>query len=335
MITDARVLRDEFLPDQIRQRNQELNALAHALDPVTDGDPGDPVFLFGPPGTGKTCLSRHILEQLREEALDIETQYVNAWQYHSPFRVLQRLVDGLGRGADIHRQSTPRDELVHRLSETDDRSYVIILDEVDQLDDLDVLYDLHRLGHVTPILIANKQSDLFERFEDRLLSRYRHVPKIRVEPYTLDALVAILEDRVRWGLRKDAIDREGIMQIADAAAGDAREAIVILRTAARKAAQRDADQITESIIETAVSEGRDELMETTLDRLNSHQRTLYELIAERTEVPASDIYEAYDARVDDPKSDRQVRNYLTKLEHYNLIESEGDTRWRTYRVATK
>jgi len=42
-------------------------------------------------------------------------------------------------------------------------------------------------------------------------------------------------------------------------------------------------------------------------------------------------FEEYRNRVDDPKADRTIRNYLTKLEQYNLITAEGTTRDRIYR----
>jgi cell division control protein 6 len=49
-------------------------------------------------------------------------------------------------------------------------------------------------------------------------------------------------------------------------------------------------------------------------------------------VSASDLYAAYEKRVEEPRSERQRRNYLTKLEWYNLIGREGERRWATYRV---
>jgi len=43
------------------------------------------------------------------------------------------------------------------------------------------------------------------------------------------------------------------------------------------------------------------------------------------------FYRQYKDRVDNPKADRTIRNYLNKLEQYSLITAEGSTRDRVYR----
>lgn len=332
MIQDARVLRDEFLPAEVRHRDAEVEGLSRALEPITEGDPGETALMFGPSGTGKTCIARFTLDRLRETVLDINTQYVNCWSHHSTFRVLEQLCDGIDRAFDIRRRSTPTDELLKRLRDYDGPHYVVILDEADQLDDLDVLYEIYSIPRVTPVLIANEEEPLFAQMDGRIASRFHGAPKLHFQKYSLDQLVSILEDRVRWGLEPDAIDESGLTLIADAAAGDAREAIAILRNAAREAEHEDLETIPHELIQESVSEGKTEIRQAAFSRLNSHQRTLHSIIAEYGEIGASDLYDEYAARVTDPKTRRHVRNYLSKLRHYNLIEAEGKKRWRRYAI---
>jgi hypothetical protein len=59
---------------------------------------------------------------------------------------------------------------------------------------------------------------------------------------------------------------------------------------------------------------------------------LYEILTEEEEIDPATLYGQYTDRVDDAKSKRMVRNYLAKLEHYNLIVSEGQTKGRIYRL---
>ena len=73
MIQDARVLQDEFIPKEVGHRNQEMNELSRALDPVTRNEPAETVFLYGPSGAGKTCLARFALDRLRETVLDLNS----------------------------------------------------------------------------------------------------------------------------------------------------------------------------------------------------------------------------------------------------------------------
>lgn len=88
MIQDARVLQDEFIPKEVKHRDQGMNALSRALDPVTRGQSAEATFLFGPFGVGKTCLARFALDKLREAVIDLNYQYVNCWRDYNRFRAL-------------------------------------------------------------------------------------------------------------------------------------------------------------------------------------------------------------------------------------------------------
>ena len=332
MIQDARVLQDEFIPKEVEHRDQEMNTLAGALDPVTRNEPAETVFLFGPSGSGKTCLARFALGRLREAVIDLNHQYVNCWQDYTRFRALYRILEAIGPTTDIHRQSTPTDALLERLHDYDGPKFIVILDEVDQLHDDDLLYDLYRTAGVSMILIANREEELFAQLDNRLVSRLHASRRIRFEKYGLDELVAILEDRVRWGLAEDALTRDQLACIADAAAGDARVAIGILRSAARQAEETDGEEIDSDTLHDAIPEGKREVQQKNAKQLTPHQRVLYDIVDEHDAISPGELYDNYRERVDDPRSDRTVRNHLSKLAHYNLIVKSGDGRGRTYRL---
>lgn len=332
MIADARVLQPEFIPREVQHRDGEVNTLSSLLRPITNGKRADPVFLYGPSGTGKTCIAQFTVERLRENVVELNHQYVNCWEDYSRFKTLYRILDGINETIDVHRQSTPKDELLERLREYSGPPYVVILDEVDQLQDKGLLYDLYRISSLTMILIANKETEVFAELDDRLTSRLSTATRIHFDPYSNSELTAILNDRVRWGLAPNAIGSEGLSQIATQAAGDARIAIGILRNAARHAHDRGLEEIPDDIISEVVPEAKTEMQQKTIERLTEHQQVLYDIITDTGTIEPQDLYEEYEARVADPKTKRTVRNHLSKLEHYNLIESEGSTKDRIYRV---
>jgi Cdc6-like AAA superfamily ATPase len=115
MIRDARVLRAGFVPREVEHRDAEVNHLSSVLEPITNDEPADTAIVTGPSGTGKTCISKLVTERLREEVLDVEAIYVNCWRNYTRFRTLYKILDDPGTTIDIHRQSTPHDELVDRL----------------------------------------------------------------------------------------------------------------------------------------------------------------------------------------------------------------------------
>lgn len=332
MITDARVLQQEFIPREVRHRDSEVNYLSSILEAVTNGNSTEPTLLYGPSGVGKTCIAQYIVEELRGNVVDLNTQYVNCWEDYTRFKTLYQLLDGIGEAYDIHRQSTPRDLLLDRLRDYDEAPYVVILDEVDQLQNKELLYDLCRMRELTLILIANREEELFSPLDERLHSRLRNANRIHFNQYGHDELVSILRDRARWGLAEEAITASGLQQIAERAAGDARVAIGILRKAARTANQNGQSRIHPSVIADVVLEAKLEIERETINRLTPHQKTLYNIINEAEEINPPTLYEQYSNLVEDPKTERTVRNYLAKLEHYNLIIAEGNTKARVYRA---
>ncbi|WP_246998737.1 Cdc6/Cdc18 family protein [Halosolutus gelatinilyticus] len=331
MIVDGRVLREDFVPSEVVHRHDEVNLLSETLEPLLYDRRPEPSFLFGPTGVGKTCIARYTLAQLREQEPSVEVAYVNCWQEYTRFRVLYSVLEAVGRTVDIHR-SSPKDELFGRLAETDDRPIVAILDEVDQLEETAALYDLHRLPHVSLVLIANREEELFASFDDRVRSRLRAGTRVQFDRYGTDELVAILAERATQGLQPDAISEGQLRTIADAASGDARVGIGILRSAARRAERSGAASITDEAVGAAIPDARTAIRRKTVEGLIEHQRILYDVIAEADEIEPGDLYAEYERRVDDPKTNRTLRNYLTKMVHYDLIEAVGQRRGRTYRL---
>ncbi|WP_435359240.1 Cdc6/Cdc18 family protein [Haloarchaeobius sp. DFWS5] len=332
MITDPRVLRDEWVPSEVRHRNAELNQLSTALRPVGEGDdrPGN-AFLHGPPGTGKTCSAQYIVEQFCREVPDVDSQYVNCWTDSTRFAVLERVLENVGDTTDLHRQTTPVDELVRRLRDHGEPQ-IVILDEVDVLRDTAVLYDLYQLPAVSLVLVANQEEEFLASLDPRLQSRFRTCTTIRMSPYATDQLVAILSDRVRLGFEPEAVSTEQLERIADAAAGDARLGIGILRTAAQTAQERGAERIVAEHVTSAVPAAEHDVRRQTLSKLTAHQRVLYEIVHDRGEVASAALHEAYESRVDEPHVARTRRKHLNKLCEYDLLAKSGEGRARTYRV---
>ncbi|WP_119816702.1 Cdc6/Cdc18 family protein [Halalkaliarchaeum desulfuricum] len=333
MIRDARVLQDDHLPREIVHRHSEMSQLAGALEPVVDGDKPQHAVLTGPSGAGKTCIARATLDRLEEQVLDVHTAHVDCWLHTSDFRVLYKLLESVGTTYDIHR-TTPLDELLLRLEEID-KPYLVVLDEADQLEDPGLLRQLYAIPRVTMVLIANRERDLFDPLDSRLQSRLRSSEHVAFDKYSHGELVAILSDRVEWGLAQDVVTDDQLDRMATAACGNARDAIGILRTAARRAERDGATELRTADIEAAIPEARTELRQKSLDRLSSHQLAVYEVLRSGGELMPKEIYSRYEDRVDEPRSKRTIRTYLRKLEQYNLVESEGRGPSRRYEIVTK
>ncbi|MFC7325975.1 Cdc6/Cdc18 family protein, partial [Halorubrum rutilum] len=290
----------------------------------------DTAIVTGPSGVGKTCVSKFVTERLREEVLDVEATYVNCWRNYSRFRTLYQILDDIGATIDIHRQSTPHDELIDRLQQYDGPRTVVILDEVDQLEDPSVIYDLHSMEQFAVICIANKEEELFSRVDDRLVSRLRSSEHVRMDKYHNEQLYDILSARAKWGLENGVIADDQLYQIADAAAGDARLAIGMLRSAASTADRENHEEVTNDILLDAAEDARAQIKQKSLDSLTPHQRVVYDIVRDHGPLGPSEIHDHYTEAVDDPRTKRTVRTYLSKMAQYNLLEAEGTSRDREY-----
>lgn len=255
------------------------------------------------------------------------------FHFHSGrFRILYRILEGVAPTYDVHR-STPRDELLRRL-EGVESPYVVVLDGADQIADSDVLRELYAIPHVTTICIANRERDLVGPLDERLRSRLRSSITVAFDAYSDEALVAILADRVEWGLEDGVVSEGQLAAMADAAAGNARDAIGILRTAAREAQHGGAGTVRDEHIETAIPEARAAVRQKSVQKLSEHQRAVYELLAEAGPLSPKDLYARYQSAVAEPRTKRTIRSYLGKLEQYGLVLAHGEGPSRRYDTVT-
>lgn len=66
---DKDVLKEDYQPDEILEREAEIEEYKHALSDAIFGRTPDNVFLFGKSGVGKTAVTNYVLAELEGEAL--------------------------------------------------------------------------------------------------------------------------------------------------------------------------------------------------------------------------------------------------------------------------
>lgn len=329
MITDAKALRIGTVPHDMLHREGAIDLLSAALDPhaLTTADRN--VCIYGPSGAGKTTLAKYVRDELQKEILDVQSGYTSCLAETTAAGVLHRIVRETGLGNDLQRRSTPTGTYLDRLREYDG-PLVAILDEVDGLDDPSLLATLADMRGLSLVTICVAEDQLHHGLDERVKSRLRSAERITLDRYSHTELVDILDYRVAHGLDGDRVDGAAVALIADLAAGNARVAIALLRQAATYVRDNSIDRLTTDVVETVEDDTREELRDRHVRSLGTHQRLLYDIVAEAGEIGASELHDAYEERASDPKSRRTRRRYLKSLERYNLIESAGETRTREY-----
>ncbi len=329
IIQDARVLTADYLPNKLVHREGERQEIARNLRPLVDGGNPENMLLYGPPGTGKTAMARYVVEELKEEIF-AQSSYVNCFSQKSRFEIFYELLD---QKLTTPRDGTSTDKIVDMFEEkTRKEPTVIIVDEVDQVSEDEVLYELSRFQNTGIIFIANDPK-IFSHFEDRVRSRLSGMRRIKFSEYGGEELTDILRLRRKHGLRDSSIEDEQLERIAARSGGDARVALNTLRYAAREAEREKLEEVTDEMVEEAVSQAYEDNRLDSMDRLNEHQKEAYGIIEEEDEIQIGDLYDRYRESVDDPKSRRTMLRYLKKMVNYDILEKKGSTSSARYMVS--
>ncbi|MBS3760348.1 MAG: orc1/cdc6 family replication initiation protein [Halodesulfurarchaeum sp.] len=330
IFTNAAVFSADWVPADFHSRDGELDTMATALEPILEHEPASGLFLSGPTGTGKTSSSQHLLGRLQGHTGELHTATVNCWSNHSRYRVLYRIVEEIkGRAVTTHDHAA---SALQDTLRTVDAPTVVVLDEADQLDEPEVIYDLYEEPSLAVVVTANTKSDVLVGLDERIQSRLRTFIDVEFDPYTAGELTPILEQRARHGLQPGVIETDLLGDIARAANGNARDAIAALEGAAQQAVEDGAERIESDHVTTAVASASQDVRKETLKRLNDHQREIYELVAAAGPLSPRTIYAHYREQMADPRSQRTVRKYVRKLAQYDLLTATGAAQSRKYQL---
>jgi len=259
------MLREDYQPDSITAREQEIEAYKTALQPVVNGAQPRNVFLYGKTGVGKTAVSRHLLEQLQRDTAEFDDVglsvfWLNCTNLSSSYQVAVNLVNTLR--ADDDRISTtgyPQQQVFDILYDELDRiggTVLLVFDEIDHIGSNDeILYEIPRarsngyLNDAKPgvIGISNDfgfRDELSPKVKDTLCEE-----EIHFSPYNAPELEAILQKRAKGALYEDAVDDAVVSLCAAIAAqdtGSARQGLNLLYKSGEITRSEDNSRITES-----------------------------------------------------------------------------------------
>ncbi|WP_157533073.1 Cdc6/Cdc18 family protein, partial [Haloferax profundi] len=95
---DRDALREDYQPEELVGRDEELRTFQAALQPVINGEQPNNIFLYGKTGVGKTAASRYLLSHLREDAsryddIHLTVIFLNCDGLTSSYQIATRLVN--------------------------------------------------------------------------------------------------------------------------------------------------------------------------------------------------------------------------------------------------
>ncbi|KAF6019578.1 CDC6 [Bugula neritina] len=230
-------------PTEVLCREKEISSINTFIDSRVNGGSAKSLYISGAPGTGKTAVIKHVLQQRSQDIG--QTVFINSMTVQSAFAMFKAIaVEMLGsKAAASVRTSKHAEQLIvnHLTSQNSRKLVLLVLDEMDQLDSKhqQVLYTIFEWPSIAKsrlllIGIANSL-DLTDRILPRLNVNIDCRPELlHFQPYTREQIVTVLDSRLQKTpeVYKQVLDRSALTYCArkvSAVAGDMRKALDICR----------------------------------------------------------------------------------------------------------
>jgi len=299
LFKDKSVLQANYAPEDIPYRDNEVETVASILAPALIGQKTSNLFIYGNTGTGKTLVMEYVRNELLKRSKNSEhplkIEYLNCKLRKiadTEYRILAELIKKLG--GSVPATGLPTDQVYNRflqlLEESEERLFIIVLDEIDQavkkISD-NFLYNLTRLNSElsnTQIVIVGISNDL--RFLDSLDPRVRSSlseEEIIFPPYNALQLQDILKKRSEMAFIKGSVSSSALSKCSAFAArehGDARRALDLLRVAGELAERAGEGKILVEHIDKANAKiERDKILDIISTQPKQFQAVLHSIVS--------------------------------------------------------
>ena len=169
LFIDEIALDYDYIPKELPHRENQQHYIAECIKPLFQKKSGRNLFVFGSPGIGKTVAAKHVLRKLNEKTDDIRTIYVNCWKKDTSYKILLELCEQLNYKWTQNKRT---DELMKIVTEiVNDKPIVIILDEVDRVKELDILYNFSEEFYKKSLIMIANNRDWLIKLDSRIKSR--------------------------------------------------------------------------------------------------------------------------------------------------------------------
>ncbi len=343
---DREVLRHDYLPERLPHREEQIRRLGEVIAPILKGARCSNIFVYGKTGTGKTAVTKHVLNRLEAKAKEVGASvsfcYVNCRLAGTEYRVLANLCQGIRLAVPFTGLSLG--EVFDRFKEGLDmakRILIIALDEVDAIikarSDI-LLYELTRINETlarsrVSIIGISNDLRLKEFLDPRVLSSLSE-EEIVFRPYNATELRNILAERAQLAFREGALS-EGALSLCAALAaaehGDARRALDLLRVSGEVAERKGASNVTEEHVREAERLIEHNKVLDALANLTLHSKlvmlSVYHLIrANGYRAITGEIYEVYTEICSElavsPLTQRRVSTLVNELDALGLLNAQ-------------
>ncbi len=326
------VLSPGYLPDRMPNRMEEIKEISRIIHDSLNGKTTH-VLISGPPGTGKTAAIKLIFKNLKADTNALFC-YVNCFNKSTRMGALYSMVLDFFKEKRPTRKMPSRrgiaydellDSLRGELAKTNTR-VILCLDEIDQLEETELLYDILRTrisGVTAQIIGISNNPFIFKDLDPRTKSRLYPLREISFNSYSKEQMREIVKAKVEGAFHEDVVDKEAIDYLAEFTAqkkGDVRVARETLLRAGELARKSGDSKVGVKHIRERLNRTRHTKAIRVINELTKMERFILRLIPENgTYYPR--LYKFYKS-TDGHLGDRMFRNHIERFSKFNLINME-------------
>ncbi len=294
LIKNENALDFDFIPKIIPHREREQEAIAAVIKPLFANRTGRNMFIYGPPGVGKTVAAKHVLRELEEKTDDIHIVYVNCWQHNTSYKIAVSICEQIGYRFVQNKNTNDLFQVIARI--VNDSSAVFVFDEVDKVEDTDFLYHLlEEIYRKAILLITNYQSwltDLDERVRSRLTPE-----QTEFKQYNASETISILKSRLEYAFPSGVWTDEAFDIISNKAGElkDIRTGLFLLKESAYIAEEKAKRQIDAEDVKKALLK-IDAFTIKNSEDLEEEARFIYDIVKENSGKKIGDLFEVYKSK---------------------------------------
>ena len=321
IVTDREVLSESYVPSIVHARETQIQELTSCLFPAFEHKKPVHAWLYGPPGSGKTCVARYVLGELSQRH-SLRNAYVNCWHHPTLYSILDKVAQELRLlGTEIQSTAIKLDRFKKAVGP---KPFILVLDEIDKVPPKErnaILYSLSGIESLGLICIAGNRH-AFHILEDRVKSRLN--PKlIEFKPYSDKELVVICSLRAELALEPETCSQGTLREISRMGHGDARCAIQTLGIACQCAERYGARYLGRTHVKQGWNRARELKALYSLDALSDHHRLLYELLKTKGELLSGELWRLYLRKCKEkglrPIAVRTFSDYMNRLIREGLV----------------
>ena len=309
----------DYMPKLIKYREDEQFQMALCIKPLLQKRNGRNLFIYGPPGIGKTVACRHVLQELEDDSDDIVSVYINCWQKNTSFKILIEICNILGYKL-THNKKT--DELFSIVkSMLNKKSAVFVFDESDKLEDFDFLYMILEEIYRKSIFLITNNSSWISQLDDRIKSRL--TPEmLEFRPYNIKETEGILRERINYAFVDNIWDEDAIKLAVNETfgLGDIRSGLFILKEAGNNAEDRSSRKIIVDDVKKAI-EKLPEFSSKDSSELEEEKKFMLEIIKKNSGKKIGEVYKSYQ-EAGGKAVYKTFQRKIAKLEKQGFISTE-------------